>query len=318
MSKQFISKDNETYLMSTEAEIKSLRIEDTLIGLLNYDKRVFDEKALGQKELIKKMVEELFDKNRQLVAKAYIYSQTYNNTSSPIKIKVNVKSSSYVRIKVLNLNAINTLAVVSTKGIGINTPGAKGKFYYDVVHNKKEEFLNAIKDFCSAIDEKEEFSCGFGTCSGVDYKNSLQEIAEAFASVNVSEINFKNYNLKDYAGEKENIENKQLYYVEHDGGFLTLSRSRHARVLFSWAKTSNINLAYLFSGNIDDYDIPYDSSSINKVFVEVQVKGVEKNVQSKLIDNLNIKIEKRDIGNLLENKKDMVQEEVVNKRVNKL
>lgn len=122
-------------------------------------------------------------------------------------------------------------------------------------------------------------------------------------SYNFEQINLKDFKLRELKHEVS-IEDKSLYYAIYDNKFISQEKTRHGRTLYGWSLSPKESTAFLFNGELGNYNLPYDLKRVNKVFVNVKLIGVEENVASNLLEEIKIKMNKKEIDNLLDiNKK---------------
>lgn len=289
MPKLFLNKTNDTFLQEIKTSTTALETNTIVqralekLMLQNPDKIFIANTFL--------LLSSLIDKNKKLLS--YMYNDSYTTTSN--------RYYSYRSEKILKISFINTVVEKSTSEINLGTPTASAKNYYGLVHNQLDTLREDLEKTISFIEPTQlyPFDNSQNQYQGKGIIVSLQSVQQALLDIALPQIDMKKYTLREFKPQSSNIEKKELFYLVHEESFLTLSKGRKAHPTFHWGLTKNIGAAFLFNGDLSTYALPFAEKDLNKIFVEVSVKSVEKNVKSKVTDELEIRIENRDIKELL-------------------
>lgn len=289
MSKQFVSKNRENMLRFDSQSVAKYSIFPQLPELIS-KLSVTPEQQKNVKNLCA-FIKAIDDQGK------YISSQYLPNN------EVRLNSANKRRPVLRCYNSLLYASAVSTENFK-TANNAKNKNYYESLHNKKESLLGTI-EYLNTYLELDKFYPAEGAdskglplieVSGTFIITCLNSLSNILRSIQLPTIDFADFTLQDFQKIDKSIDNKKLYYIVYNDSFLALTRTRHGRTLFEWGLTKNINQAFLFSGNIEDYGLYYPEKSLSKIFVEVQVRSVTNADMSALTQELNAQIERRDIN----------------------
>lgn len=307
MPKLLLNKAQDTFLQETTCKTSDFNINTIVRQAL--EKMLEQDADNKELKIVCLVIFTLLDKNKK--KQSYMY---HNQDVTHLK---NVYYSSHEKQTAFNF--INVVQPKSTKEVNLGTPTGSAKNYYDIIHNNLPEVLNAFNTIISTINSSKTyvFNHRGDTYAGHALVSCLKGVAQALSQVNAPPIDFKLYTLKEFKGGNM-MDNKKLYYVVCEERFFTLIKGRKASPTFIWGLTSNMDAAFLFNGDLKAYGLPYEEDTLNKIFVDVKVQSVEKKSASKVTDELFIRIENREINNLLTENEPVEEAPIMRKKVSKL
>lgn len=311
MTKQFISSDGATYLKTEKKDTKKYFLTTRLVDVLTHlDNPLY----LKERALLNKVLMGIMDINKNC------RFNLFRQENGIIEADNTNKSSRYddsYECHVYSLDHVDKVSIANISELNVEAYHARNKSYYEAINNK-DGVLSAIEKVSSLIKEDEHYlvnSLG-DKLPGSIFLKEVSEFKDILQSVDFESINFGDYSLKKYIKEDKSIENKKLYYIISKEEFITLSRTKHSRVMFGWSSTKDINKAFVFSGSHLDYCLPFSvEQKLTKVYLDVCPTSVENESKSALAQELAIQIEKRDMSQALPEKADAVKQR---KKSNKL